>query len=121
MIERECSCGHRTRGTALAGAIAPVQYGPRIAGDRLLHAGQFLSKDRTALTLAELFGIPLSPGTVAWSSRPPPAAFRLPEDSLGDRLATISELSDHDRDLVLSFSGALVTEGWLKILAGGIS
>lgn len=66
LIERECGCGHRTRGTAPPGAEAPVQYGPRTAAVIVyLHAGQFLSKDRTALALAELFGIPCSPGTVA--------------------------------------------------------
>jgi hypothetical protein len=48
------------------GAEAPVQYGPRIAAVIIyLYAGQFLSKERTAQALAELFGIPLSPGTVA--------------------------------------------------------
>jgi hypothetical protein len=31
LIERECGCGHRTRGTAPRGAEAPVQYGPRTA------------------------------------------------------------------------------------------
>src|SRR6266702_4384091 len=31
LIERECACGHRTKGAAPAGAEAPVQYGPRIA------------------------------------------------------------------------------------------
>jgi transposase len=66
LIERACGCGHRTRGTAPAGAKAPVQYGPRAAAVMVyLHAGQFLSKDRTALALAELFGIPCSSGTVA--------------------------------------------------------
>jgi transposase len=66
LIERECGCGHRTKGTVPAGAAAPVQYGPRVAAVMVyLHAGQFLSKDRTALALAELFGIPCSPGTVA--------------------------------------------------------
>jgi transposase len=66
LIERECSCGHRTMGTAPTGAQAPVQYGPRIAAITVyLYAGQFLSKQRTALALAELFGIPLSSGTVA--------------------------------------------------------
>jgi transposase len=66
LIERECGCGHRTRGTAPAGAQAPVQYGPRIAAVIVyLCAGQFLSKDRTAVALAELFGIPCSSGTVA--------------------------------------------------------
>jgi len=66
LIERECGCGHRTRGTAPRGAEAPVQYGPRIAAVIVyLYAGQFLSKNRTALALSELFGIPLSSGTVA--------------------------------------------------------
>jgi transposase len=66
LIGRECGCGHRTKGTAPAGAEAPVQYGPRIAAIIVyLYAGQFLSKDRTALALAELFGIPLSSATVA--------------------------------------------------------
>jgi transposase len=66
LIERACGCRHRTKGTAPAGAEAPVQYGPRIAAIIVyLHAGQFLSKDRTAVALAELFGIPCSSGTVA--------------------------------------------------------
>ena len=66
LIERECSCGYRTKGTVPPGAEAPVQYGPRIAAIIVyLYAGQFLSKDRTAQALAELFGIPLSSGTVA--------------------------------------------------------
>ena len=66
LIERECGCGHRTRAAAPQGAEAPVQYGPRIAAVIVyLYAGQFLSKKRTAQALAELFGIPLSSGTVA--------------------------------------------------------
>jgi transposase len=66
LIERECGCGQRTRGAAPPGAEAPVQYGPRIAAVIVyLYAGQFLSKERTALALGELFGIPLSSGTVA--------------------------------------------------------
>ena len=66
LIERECRCGHRTKASAPQGAEAPVQYGPRIAAIIVyLHAGQFLSKQRTAQALAELFAIPLSSGTVA--------------------------------------------------------
>jgi transposase len=66
LIERECGCGHRTKGAAPRGVQAPVQYGPRIAAVIVyLYAGQFLSKERTALALAELFGVPLSSGTVA--------------------------------------------------------
>jgi hypothetical protein len=66
LIERECGCGHHTKGTAPAGAEGPVQYGPRIAAVIVyLYAGQFLSKDRTSAALTELFGIPCSSGTVA--------------------------------------------------------
>ena len=66
LIERECGCGHRTRGAAPRDVQAPVQYGPRVAAVIVyLHAGQFLSKERTAVALAELFGIPCSSGTVA--------------------------------------------------------
>jgi transposase len=66
LIERRCACGHRTRAAAPDGVDAPVQYGPRIAAIIVyLYAGQFLSKKRTAQALAELFGIPLSSGTVA--------------------------------------------------------
>jgi transposase len=66
LVERACGCGHRTKGLAPAGVDAPVQYGPRIAAIIVyLYAGQFLSKNRTARALAELFGVPLSSGTVA--------------------------------------------------------
>jgi transcriptional regulator with XRE-family HTH domain len=51
----------------------------------------------------------------------PRRPFRSAEDALGDRLATIAELGDHDRELVLSFIDALVTKTRLKTLAGGIS
>jgi transposase len=66
LIERECGCGHRTKAAVPQGAEGPVQYGPRIAAIIVyLYAGQFLSKERTAQALAELFGVPLSSGTVA--------------------------------------------------------
>ncbi len=66
LIERQCGCGHRTKAAAPQGAEAPVQYGPRVAAIIVyLYIGQFLSKKRTAQALAELFGVPLSSGTVA--------------------------------------------------------
>ena len=66
LIERECACVHRTKAAAPQGAEAPVQYGPRVAAVIVyLYIGQFLSKKRTAQALAELFGVPLSAGTVA--------------------------------------------------------
>lgn len=43
-----------------------MRYGPRITAIILyLYVGQFLSKKRTAAALAELFGTPVSEGTVA--------------------------------------------------------
>lgn len=66
LIERRCGCGARTRAEAPVGVDGPVQYGPRIAAIIVyLYVGQFLSKKRTAQALAELFGTPVSPGTVA--------------------------------------------------------
>ena len=66
LVERECVCGQRGRGRAPDGVEAPAQYGPRIAAIVVyLYVGQFLSKERTAQALAELFGTPLSAGTVA--------------------------------------------------------
>ena len=66
LLERECLCGRRTRAAAPEGVTAPVQYGPRIAAIIIyLYIGQFLSKKRTAQALGELFGTPLSEGTVA--------------------------------------------------------
>ncbi|MDT5046856.1 MAG: transposase, partial [Mycobacterium sp.] len=48
------------------GVTAPVLYGPQITAIVLYrYVGQFLSKKRAAQALAELFGTPLSEGTVA--------------------------------------------------------
>ena len=66
LIARRCGCGTTTCGTAPEGVSAPVQYGPRVTAIILyLYVGQFLSKKRTALALAELFGTPVSDATVA--------------------------------------------------------
>jgi transposase len=66
LIKRQCRCGTVTRADAPAGVDAPVQYGPNVTAIVVyLYVGQFLSKDRTAKALAELFGIAISGGTVA--------------------------------------------------------
>jgi transposase len=66
IITRRCSCGQVTGGTAPGGVAAPVQYGPRItAVCAYLWHGQFLSRGRTCDAVSELFGVPVSPGTVA--------------------------------------------------------
>jgi transposase len=67
MIERECpGCGARTKGPAPDGVNAPVQYGPRAAAmATYLWHGQFLSRDRAAAALGEMFGCAPSPGAIA--------------------------------------------------------
>jgi transposase len=67
MISRRCGrCGVTTAATAPDGVTAPVSYGPNVSAvATYLYAGQFLSKARTADALAELFGLPISAGTVA--------------------------------------------------------
>ena len=88
LIARRCGCGVTTCGSAPDGVSGPVQYGPRITAIILyLYVGQFLSKKRTAAALAELFGAPVSEGTVATMTRR--AATGLGEflDVLGDRIA----------------------------------
>jgi transposase len=66
LLERECAaCGARTRAKAPDGVGAPVQYGEQVRALVLyLYGGQFLSRDRTAQAMAELFGIHLSTGTI---------------------------------------------------------
>jgi transcriptional regulator with XRE-family HTH domain len=47
--------------------------------------------------------------------------FLSADDVLGDQLAGLSELGEHDREMVVSFIEALVTKTRLKALAGGVS
>jgi transposase len=65
LVSRRCRCGTVTAGSAPAWVAAPVQYGPRVtAVCAYLWHGQFLSRGRTCEAVAELFGIPVSPGAV---------------------------------------------------------
>lgn len=66
LVARRCGCGATSSGAGPEAVTAPVSYGPRITAIVLyLYVGQFLSKNRTAQALAELFGTPVSEGTVA--------------------------------------------------------
>jgi hypothetical protein len=60
----------------------------------------------TVVRLAEAFGVSTDYLLVDDAPRRP---FRSAEDVLGDQLATVAELSDDDRALLLSFLDALVT------------
>jgi transposase len=70
-VFRRCSCGTVTRAVGPAGVSAPVQYGPHAAAIAVyLCLGQHLPVERTAGLLAEVFGTPMSTGTVAaWTVR----------------------------------------------------
>lgn len=66
LVSRRCGCGVATAATAPDRVTAPAFYGPNVSAiATYLYMGQFLSKARTADALAELFGLPISPGTVA--------------------------------------------------------
>jgi transposase len=106
LVVRRCSCGATTCGRAPDGVVAPVQYGPRITAIILyLYVGQFLTKKRTAAALAELFGTPVSEGTVATMTRR--AADGLGDflSLLGDRIAE-AEVAGFD-ETGLRVAGAL--------------
>ena len=66
LASRLCQCGVTTTANAPIGLNAPVQYGPRIKAIMVyLYMGQYLSKNRTAKAMSELFGTPVSDGTVS--------------------------------------------------------
>lgn len=71
LTSRRCPCGKLTRAMAPPGVEAPTQYGPGIAAVGLyLYQAQFCSINRTAQALAELFGLPISVGTLTnWTSK----------------------------------------------------
>jgi transposase len=72
LLSRRCAgCGALTGAAGPARVTAPVQYGPSAAAIAVyLCLGQHLPVARTAGLLGELFGTPMSVGTVAaWTSR----------------------------------------------------
>jgi transposase len=85
LVARRCGCGATTGAVAPEGVTAPVQYGPRITAIVLyLYVGQFLSKKRAAQAMAELFGTPVSEGTVS-------AMTERAADGLGGFLGTVKQ------------------------------
>jgi transposase len=66
LVIRRCGCGQHTTGTAPANVDAPVQYGPRLAAIVVyLLVVQFGAQKRVAQTVTDLFGVPISQGSVA--------------------------------------------------------
>src|SRR5213080_4695064 len=96
LVSRRCACGVVTAAAGPAGVSAPVSYGPHAAAIAVyLVMGQHLPVERTAALLAELFGTPMSVGTVAaWTSRA--AAGLAPFTTAARRALTEAELVHAD-------------------------
>jgi transposase len=81
LIARRCGCGAVTGADAPAGVDAPVQYGPRLAAIVVyLLVAQFGAQKRVAQAVSDLFGVPISQGSVAALTAR--AARRLEDDFL---------------------------------------
>jgi transposase len=66
LVTRACGCGQHTTGPAPATVDAPVQYGPRLSAIVVyLMVAQFGAQKRVAQAVADLFGVPMSQGSVA--------------------------------------------------------
>src|SRR3954453_10453943 len=111
LISRRCSCGTLTRAAAPAGVMAPVSYGPHAAAIAVyLCLGHPLPVERTAGLLAEVFGTPMSVGTVAaWTAR---AAAGLAPFTAAARAALSSAELVHVDETGLRVAGRL---HWLHV------
>lgn len=66
LVTRRCGCGAHTTAAAPARVEAPVQYGPRLSAIVVyLLVAQFGAHKRVAQAVADLFGVPISQGTIA--------------------------------------------------------
>lgn len=66
LVTRRCGCGVCTTAAAPAQVEAAVQYGPRLAAIVVyLLVAQFGAQKRVAAAVGDLFGVPISQGSVA--------------------------------------------------------
>jgi transposase len=97
LIEKACPCcGERTKAAAPDGVTAPVHDGPRAAAlAAYLWHGQFLSRDRAAAALAEMFGCAPSPAVIAAMAKKIARFIRPATDAIVQALAA-SEVAHFD-------------------------
>jgi transposase len=116
LVSRRCWCGILTCAAGPAGVTAPVQYGPHAAAIAVyLCLGQHLPVERTAGLLAELFGTPMSAGTVAaWTAR---AAAGLEPFTAAARRALIEAPLVHLDETGLRVAGRL---HWLHVATNAL-
>jgi transcriptional regulator with XRE-family HTH domain len=81
-------------------------------------AGRITPSAEALVRLAEVLNVSIDHMLVDGVPRRP---LHSGEDVLGDRIASLGELSDEDLKMVLSFIDALVTKNRLKALAGAVS
>ena len=113
LIARRCGCGTTTCGTAPEGVTAPVQYGPGVTAIVLyLYVGQFLSKKRTAAALAELFGTPVSEGTVATMTKRAADGLDGFLGRLTGRIADAAVAGFDETGVLTRFTGVAVHDAW---------
>lgn len=81
-------------------------------------AGRITPSAEALVRLAEVLNVSIDHMLVDGVPRRP---LHSGEDVLGDRIASLGELSDEDLKMVLSFIDALVTKNRLKALVGAVS
>jgi hypothetical protein len=115
--DRRTSSGCTTRATGIEGS-SPTRSAATPPRSAATKTAAIAPSADAIIRLAQAFDVSCDYLLVDDAPRRP---FRSAEDALGDRLATLAELGDHDRELVLSFIDALVTKTRLKTLAGGLN
>jgi transposase len=102
------ACGATTRGAVPAEVRAPVQYGPRLRALAVyLVQQQFVPYARTRELLAEVFGVPLSVGTLVSLVRRAAEQLHTVEGQITRRLAQAAVLHHDETGLrVVGAAGA---------------
>ena len=89
IVAGTCACGHTHRSDFPEGVAAPVQYGPSVSALAVyLTQYQLLPYQRTAELLAQVGGIPLSPGSVHHAVEVAGVRLKPLEQSIRDALIT---------------------------------
>ena len=66
LVAKQCPCGTVTTAQGPPGVDAPASYGPRLKATTMyLQFAQICSRWRTAQAVKDLFGVPISAGTVS--------------------------------------------------------
>jgi transcriptional regulator with XRE-family HTH domain len=116
------SLGERIRQLRKEAGWSQAELAEKIAVDpgrvSKYEAGRMTPSPEAFVRLAEVLNVSIDFLLIDGIPRRP---LHSAEDALGNRLATVSELSDEDLTLVVSFIDALVAKTRMKALAGDIA